>query len=789
MSSKAGPREVPDGMQEEAHLLYELCKVPTISRVWCRGAGALQLTVQQTQHNLASNAKRTYLRSVQVVPDQKTAVASLPVEQQGVQMMSVSPSGKRIFVVRAGTEGSSVMLEVWDSNRALQEFAVPKDLHGSVLNEAWFSNGAVWTPDESRAAASERSPEWGAMPNKSRGTADANGKSEQAGAKPKSGSVVEDWGETHTEKRPPAIFVLDLKRWHVKPVAGLPKDTSFAQPTWTPDAACMHLGSKPSLHKEVWASGSTLHERRGVSSLMQADSLGGSACHCLGAPVVQGGRWSLLPGPIRAPTSPPCVNASALPCFLYQVTVPFSGCKDTASSASQPESVCLTPGLPSAQNPTFTPDGTQLVFLSHAAAVHSGVHAATVALMSLPWSQDDPGKTEARTVVPVVQRTAAPEEFPGLYCSSLAQDAFLDNNTLLVITQWRSATALAAVDLTSGRVQRLGEATKEASSWFFAGQSAGWIAAITSSPSCPPQLHVAETSKGLSHLSWRQVPLQGSLPYDKAVQEALQNIRHTVLQVTATTKARAELPVEAILLHPAAEKAAPGPAILWSHGRPHHAFPRKLAAALCIPGGRAGVQGYAGFGEAALQSLPGNVGDHDVADCMAALDAAAKTGWINEKQVGAMGGSHGGFLTGHLLGQHPEAFCCGILQNPVLNIALMVHQSDITDWCFVETWGSQEGRKRATNAPTPQDMAHFMTHSPVRYISKIHSPMLYLLGAKDRRALNDAQQFIYALREQPDAPLVKTFVFPEDTHALDKPHTEFEQLLNIADWLQTHMKA
>ena len=61
-------------------------------------------------------------------------------------------AGKRIFVVRAGTEGSSVMLEVWDSNRALQEFAVPKDLHGSVLNEAWLSNGAVWTPDESRVA-------------------------------------------------------------------------------------------------------------------------------------------------------------------------------------------------------------------------------------------------------------------------------------------------------------------------------------------------------------------------------------------------------------------------------------------------------------------------------------------------------------------------------------------------------------------------------------------------------------------------------------------------------------
>ena len=171
------------------------------------------------------------------------------------------------------------------------------------------------------------------------------------------------------------------------------------------------------------------------------------------------------------------------PCSLYQVTVPFSGCKNTASSSSQPESVCLTPGLPSAQNPTFSPDGDQLVFLSHAAAVNSGVHAATVALMSLPWSQgvlawphlhhmhpaavdeqacithmqtwfclgsqalycpdadllwclpaDGLGKAEARTVVPVVQRTAAPEEFQGLYCGSLAQDAFLGEPTVLAIS-------------------------------------------------------------------------------------------------------------------------------------------------------------------------------------------------------------------------------------------------------------------------------------------------------------------------------------------------------------------
>ena len=69
----------------------------------------------------------------------------------------------------------------------------------------------------------------------------------------------------------------------------------------------------------------------------------------------------------------------------------------------------------------------------------------------------------------------------------------------------------------------------------------------------------------------------------------------------------------------------------------------------------------------------------------------ASAGLVDPNRVAVMGGSHGGFLTGHLVGQHAERFRTGVLQNPVMDLSGFIHDTDIPDWCYIEAFGVEVG--------------------------------------------------------------------------------------------------
>lgn len=425
------PAEVPAGVEDAAGLLQSFASVPSLAKAWAfTSTDGVRVSLQLSQRNLPANSQRKFLTNFllnEAVLEIGEADTSLPIDLRDAAVIAPSPSGKRMLVVRSGGNGeNSAILELWDRSRVVHEIDVPSALHGAVYNDGWFGTGVAWSPDESRIAYVAESPVAVKTPEWSVGLKGPDGKKKE-GAGPKSWRGIsefqEDWGELNTGKRPPTLFVLETATGEVSAVQGLPEDASLGQPQWSPDGTALVFVSWD--HKA--SNFPNFPQRLGIVF---------------------------------------CFNR---PCALHAVPWPQPKERGTASPA-----VRLTPAsVPSAFSPRFSPDGNTLVMLSQNAAVETGVHSATPALLALNWPDvaavvNSPSSSgplpPPRRVVDVVWRPSDEDAFPGLYCNVLPEQPFVGGSSTLVTTvQWRSKFAVVAVDVATGAVTRI--TPNNGSSW------------------------------------------------------------------------------------------------------------------------------------------------------------------------------------------------------------------------------------------------------------------------------------------------------------------------------------
>ncbi|XP_078436469.1 acylaminoacyl-peptidase-like protein isoform X2 [Wolffia australiana] len=723
------------------------------------------------QPNLLENKKRTFILSSHISIKSNSDVGSnwspFPVEMSGASAFVPSPSGSKLLVIRNKENDLPTSLEIWCSSQLEKEWRIPRTIHGSVYVDGWFE-GISWNQEEDMIAYVAEEP------IKQRPTFNhlgfkIEGNSDDCNSWKGQGALEEDWGETYPGKQKPALFVLDVSSGEVRAVKGIDESISTGQVVWAPY-------SSDTLEKYLVFVGWT-----------SEDCTIGSSSRKLGMKY--------------------CSNR---PCALFAVKAPVpesmaQKLTETNDVSRTVEAIQLTGGTNSAFFPRFSPDGKYLVFLSAKSAVDSGAHSATNSLHRMDWRAD--GKlTSSGNIVDVIPVVTHSEEgcFPGLYCPFFLSHPWLpDGQTLVLCSFWGSKQAIVSVDILSHKILNISPVDSPCS-WNALAVDGDSILAVCSSPIEPPKIKYGrpgDVTQG--NVVWNWQDISGPFSnYSSKVDEMISTHHFSIMTIPVGSSEclsrGAQMPMEAIFVASTRSSAqmfqeglnndSLNPLIVIVHGGPHsvsltsysksHAFLAYLGFNLLI----VNYRGSLGFGEEALQSLPGKIGLQDVGDVIKAIDHVIEKKLADPSKIAVLGGSHGGFLTTHLIGQAPDRFVAAAVRNPVCNISSMVGTSDIPDWCYVETYG-KDGKAYITEAPSINQLGDMYSKSPISHISKVKTPIIFLLGAKDLRVpVNNGLQYARALKER--GAEVKVIVFPNDIHSIDRPQSDFESFLNIGVWFK-----
>ncbi|KAJ7087977.1 Alpha/Beta hydrolase protein [Mycena belliarum] len=464
---------------------------------------------------------------------------------------------------------------------------------------------------------------------------------------------------------------------------------------------------------------------------------------------------------------------------------------ETSDGALRCPCTKLTPAHRSCRSPRIHHDarnGTaRLFWLSCASGgPHGGtfsLHAADLTAQALP-----------RTVlVDTVWAPRAADGFPGLYPDANLPPApfvvLAGAVNLVFASVWGARATVLMVGAVDGRVTELTpDGDGRLYSWsVLATDGRDRVVCTRSAPTVPYEVVLGQLSSS-AEVPWRVV----SSPYiSPHVRRALSRLAASVVPIPDRAHTQT-----VVLRPPRPRRGRPGsppPCIQLLHGGPHGASLTAFspgAAALALEGYTLSAPNYSGStgaGEAFVRALLGNCGALDVQDCIATARHLVRLGLAVEgrgKQF-VMGGSHGGYLAAHLIGQFPDMFTAAVIRNPVISTDPL--SSDIPDWYFNE-WAidypmaslpegfrfpahseAPDARPPLPPRRTPDESKRVLPSSAMTRVADVTAHVLLHLGGADLRVTPaHGVEFFHALKGNARAGQgVEMQWFPEAGHSLD----------------------
>jgi dipeptidyl aminopeptidase/acylaminoacyl peptidase len=225
--------------------------------------------------------------------------------------------------------------------------------------------------------------------------------------------------------------------------------------------------------------------------------------------------------------------------------------------------------------------------------------------------------------------------------------------------------------------------------------------------------------------------------------------------------------------------------LLWIHGGPmgmnadgwHWRWNPLLAVAQGYAVALPNPRGSTGFGQKFIQGIWGNVwGDQCYKDLMCVTDALEKRPDLAPKQIMAMGGSFGGYMT-NWIGTQTDRFRCLITHASIFTMAHFTGTTDHPPWWYLEMGGEDPFSDRLA----------FDRFAPVQHVKNWKTPTLIIHGELDYRCpIGEGLHLFEALLyHKVPAEMV---VFPDENHWVLKPKNTVAWYEAVLEFLGRYMK-
>jgi dipeptidyl aminopeptidase/acylaminoacyl peptidase len=490
------------------------------------------------------------------------------------------------------------------------------------------------------------------------------------------------------------------------------------------------------------------------------------------------------------------------------------------------EPVQLTDGDWDDGDPAWSPDGTQLAFVSSRAEDRWRIPAPDVYTLSLQegkagvlrqltdgslgcgsptWSPDGEtlaflgalklrsgGQLDVYTIPARAEQAAATnltEGFAGSFQDWTNTDADARDEhqapapvwssagqTLYVLASLRGATRVFALSadransepaaLTPGEVQ-----VRD----FSLDRVREHLAILMATPTRPPEVFVCSTSAGgeaaqkitsVNDRLWSELQLASLeyLPYRGAE----------------------DWPIDGwVLKPPEFDPTKKYPLIVQIHGGPHTQYGYGFFHEMQVQAANGYVvlltnpRGSIGYGREFSRAVRGAWGEKDSLDILAGVDTLLSRGYIDEGRIGVTGGSYGGFMTNWLIGHFPDRFQAAVTDRSVSNMVSDFGSSDF-GWTFADD----------ELEVTPwDDPDRYVARSPLTWVKQIHTPLLIIHSEQDLRCnIQQAEELFAALKYLGREVL---FVrFEGQSHGLSRgghPKLRLERLRQGLNWFNQHL--